>query len=67
MGTPKDAVEWRVDFARPFTQSGFDIVIGNPPYAQIKKGTYSKKEFPYSEGKDKGKQNLYKLFVERSY
>ena len=67
MGTPKEAIEWRVDFARPFTQSGFDIVIGNPPYAQIKKGTYSKKEFPYSEGKDKGKQNLYKLFVERSY
>ena len=46
---------------------GFDVVIGNPPYRQVSKGTYSDKQFPYSEGKDKGKQNLYKLFVEQSY
>ena len=46
---------------------GFDVVIGNPPYKQVKKGTYSQELFPYSEGKDKGKQNLYKLFVEQSY
>ena len=46
---------------------GFDTVIGNPPYKQIKKGTYPKARFPYSEGRDKGKQNLYKMFVEQSY
>ena len=46
---------------------GFDVVIGNPPYRQVRKGTYSAARFPYSEGKDKGKQNLYKLFVEHSY
>ena len=46
---------------------GFDVVIGNPPYRQVRKGTYSAIQFPYSEGKDKGKQNLYKLFVEQSY
>ncbi len=46
---------------------GFDIVFGNPPYYQVKKGTYSAAQFPYSEGRDKGKQNLYKLFVELSY
>ena len=46
---------------------GFDIVIGNPPYRQVRKGTYSALQFPYSEGKDKGKQNLYKLFVEQAY
>ena len=46
---------------------GFDIVIGNPPYRQIKKGTYPKAWFPFSEGRDKGKQNLYKLFVEQSH
>ncbi len=45
----------------------FDIVIGNPPYAQVKKKTYCKNTFPYSEGKDKGKQNLYKLFIEYGY
>ena len=46
---------------------GFDVVIGNPPYQQVKKGTYPKAQFPFSEGSDKGKQNLYKLFVEQSY
>jgi len=46
---------------------GFDVVIGNPPYVQMQKGIYSSMTFPYSEGKDKGKQNLYKVFVEASY
>ena len=48
-------------------RDGFDIVIGNPPYHQIRKGTYPADRFPFSEGRDKGKQNLYKLFVEQSY
>ena len=46
---------------------GFDVVISNPPYRQVRKGTYPAARFPYSEGRDKGKQNLYKLFVEQSY
>jgi hypothetical protein len=45
---------------------GFDIVIGNPPYNQVPKGIFSVEQYPYSEGKDKGKQNLYKVFVETS-
>ena len=48
-------------------RDGFDVVIGNPPYRQVKKGFYSSNQFPFSEGKDKGKQNLYKLFVEQSF
>ena len=48
-------------------KDGFDIVIGNPPYVQVPKGIFSPNQFPYSEGKDKGKQNLYKVFVECSY
>lgn len=48
-------------------KDGFDIVIGNPPYVQIKKGIYSVEDYPYSEGKDPGKQNLYKMFVELGY
>lgn len=61
---------WFYDvFNRPndCNRNGFDIVIGNPPYVQIKKGTVTKELYPYSEGKDVGKQNLYKLFVEASY
>lgn len=46
---------------------GFDIVIGNPPYFQTKKGKYSAVHYPFSEGLDPGKQNMYKLFVEHSY
>lgn len=48
-------------------KDGFDIVIGNPPYVQIKKGIYSVEDYPYAEGKDPGKQNLYKMFVELGY
>ena len=48
-------------------KDGFNIIIGNPPYVQVRKGIVSKEQYPYSEGKDKGKQNLYKLFVEASY
>ena len=54
-------------FNREDGKNGFDIVIGNPPYVQVKKGLVEKRNYPYSEGKDKGKQNLYKLFVELSY
>lgn len=46
---------------------GFDVVIGNPPYAQVPKGMVREEDYPYSEGKDTGKQNLYKLFVEAGY
>ncbi len=60
-------LDWRIRFAEVVGDGGFDIAIGNPPYAQIRKGVYSAECYPYSEGMDKGKQNLYKLFVERSY
>ena len=58
---------WHTWFYDVFARGGFDIVIGNPPYVQTKKGTVPLSKYPYSEGKDKGKQNLYKLFVEHSY
>lgn len=55
------------DSAWMFSVPRFDIVIGNPPYVQVKKGGVSPCQFPWSEGKDKGKQNLYKVFVEHGY
>lgn len=50
-----------------FGLEGFDVVIGNPPYVQVSKNLFSSERFPYSQGKDKGKQNLYKVFIEHSY
>ena len=50
----------------PSVKDGFDIVIGNPPYVQVRKDTIPIESYPYSAGKDKGKQNLYKVFIERS-
>jgi adenine-specific DNA-methyltransferase len=50
-----------------FGVESFDLVLGNPPYVQTKKGEFSKVQYPYSEAKDKGKQNLYKIFTEHAY
>lgn len=50
-----------------FETKEFDCVIGNPPYKQERKGIFNKKTYPYSEGKDIGKQNLYKVFVEFAF
>ena len=60
---------WKLYFAEVFQREdpGFDIVIGNPPYAQVPKGMVREERYPYTEGKDKGKQNLYKLFIELAY
>ena len=58
------------DFFDPefmFGVSGFDIVIGNPPYVQVPKNYAPISAFPFSAGKDKHKQNLYKVFVEHAY
>lgn len=50
-----------------FGVDNFDLVIANPPYVQVPKADYSEKFYPYSAGLDKGKQNLYKVFIEHSY
>ena len=63
----QDFFLWHTWFKDIIDKGGFDIVIGNPPYFQVKKGMVNKNKYPYSEGKDKGKQNVYKLFVEHSY
>ena len=54
-------------FNCPSGRNGFDIVIGNPPYAQISKKIVPASQYPYSEGKDQGKQNLYKVFIELAH
>nr|MBP3725464.1 Eco57I restriction-modification methylase domain-containing protein [Campylobacter sp.] len=63
--------EWRFEFPEILDENGdfmgFDLIIANPPYMQVPKGIFPLKFFPYSEGKDKGKQNTYKVFIEQAY
>ena len=66
-----NAFEWRFAFPEVLDDKGdfigFDCIIGNPPYMQVPKGIYSKTTYPHSEGQDKNKQNLYKVFIEHAY
>lgn len=67
----KNAFEWQFAFPEVLDSNGdflgFDLVIGNPPYMQVPKNIFNASLYPYSEGKDKGKQNLYKVFIELGY
>ena len=67
----KATFEWRFAFPEVLDSNGdflgFDLIIGNPPYMQVPKGIFDTKLYPYSEDKDKGKQNLYKVFIELGY
>ncbi|WP_219035647.1 type IIG restriction enzyme/methyltransferase [Helicobacter pylori] len=64
-------LEWRFEFPEVLDDEGdflgFDCIIGNPPYMQVKKGLYSSILYPFSEGKDIGKQNTYKVFIELGF
>ncbi len=66
-----NAFEWRFEFPEVLDDEGdflgFDCIIGNPPYMQVKKGLYSSIFYPFSERKDIGKQNTYKVFIELGF
>ncbi|WP_000384848.1 DUF7149 domain-containing protein [Helicobacter pylori] len=66
-----NAFEWHFEFPEVLDNEGdflgFDCIIGNPPYMQVKKGLYSSIFYPFSEGKDIGKQNTYKVFIELGF
>ncbi|MGL2693653.1 DUF7149 domain-containing protein [Helicobacter pylori] len=70
-GEYQNAFEWRLEFPEVLDDEGnflgFDCIIGNPPYMQVKKGLYSSIFYPFSEGKDIGKQNTYKVFIELGF
>ncbi|GAA7296176.1 class I SAM-dependent DNA methyltransferase [Helicobacter pylori] len=67
----QNAFEWCFEFPEVLNDEGdflgFDCIIGNPPYMQVKKGLYSSIFYPFSEGKDIGKQNTYKVFIELGF
>ena len=65
-----NAFNWRTAFPQIFIAGGFDAVIGNPPYKQIRmtkesapvKGEYFRKNYITAS---KGMDNKYAMFVEK--
>ncbi|WP_375585955.1 Eco57I restriction-modification methylase domain-containing protein [Cyclobacterium xiamenense] len=78
----EDAFEWRFEFPEVLNDVGdfigFDVVLGNPPYAVVEKERntplepykaileYSKSTNRYTEIEG-GKQNLYRIFIKLAY
>ena len=62
------AFNWQAEFPQVFAKGGFDIVIGNPPYVDIKQmestqAAYLFKHYITSENRI----NLYSSFIEQGY
>ncbi len=55
---------WHTWFYDVFSQGGFDIVIGNPPYVLINKEIYKSMYGKYYFHQE-GKIDLYRLFIEK--
>ncbi len=61
--------DWNIEFKEIMENSGFDIVIGNPPYVNIA-NIQDKKERKFYQKNYvtvKNKSDLYNIFVEKSY
>lgn len=68
----KNAFEWRFEFPEVLDEKGiyvgFDVVIGNPPYVDIKELNKSDVEYFFSRYKTTSNRiNLYSIFVENVY
>ena len=64
----KFAFKWEENFSEVFRQGGFDVVIGNPPYLNVKRG-YFENEKQWLENRyetAKGQYDLYRLFWEKA-
>ena len=67
-GEDDKAFDWQKEFPHVFEKGGFDVVIGNPPYVDIKQldneiVKYIFENFSTAENRI----NLYSIFIERGY
>jgi type I restriction-modification system DNA methylase subunit len=62
------AFNWRVEFPDIFSRGGFDVVIGNPPYVDIKALDNDLVKYLFSEYKTaENRINLYSIFIEKGF
>lgn len=64
----KHPFNWEDEFAEVMKDGGFDVVIGNPPYVNIKEidendARYFRENYDFASGQF----DLYTLFIERAY
>ena len=62
------AFDWEKEFPQVFANGGFDVVIGNPPYVDIKQIDQCQVDFLFSQYKTaENRINLYAIFIEKGY
>jgi len=62
----KKPFNWQEEFSKVFTQGGFDVVIGNPPYVSSRELNSGDKDYfknSYQSASDQ--YDLYALFIEK--
>ena len=63
------AFKWEEEFPEVFAKGGFDVVIGNPPYVNIKniKNENERKFYQANYKTAKGMCDLYSIFTEKAH
>ena len=62
------AFKWEEEFPEVFAKGGFDVVIGNPPYVDIKQLNPNDVKYFFSKYKTcENRINLYSIFIEKAY
>lgn len=62
------AFDWQKEFPQVFERGGFDVVIGNPPYVDIKQMDSSQAQYLFDNYKTaENRINLYSSFIEKGY
>lgn len=57
---------WEAEFAEVFEQSGFDIILGNPPYVTSRDNAFNKDEKGLNVGISGGKEVNQKVWNENT-
>ena len=62
------AFDWETEFPQVFEKGGFDVVIGNPPYVDIKQMESTQASYLFANyATSENRINLYAAFIEKGY